>query len=158
MRLIAPAIALSVLVLLTACDPGTAEPTLPVSAEPSGTSTIEPAVEEVEEEEPDAATILIRTESFSILDEDDVAMEEFDYFDSPDGAIAALTEVFGSAPTITPFEGHTHQWPGNYYTWDGFTLIDYDGPAVAYWEEYDVASSAAVVRGLAVETVGGITV
>ena len=158
MRLIAPAIAVSLLMLLTACDPGGSDPAPPASSEPSESATVEPVVDEEAEAEPEAATILFRTESFAILDEDDVTMQEFDYFDSPAEAISALTEVFGGAPVVTPFEGHTHQEPGNYYAWDAFTLIDYDAPAVAYGEEYGVASSAAVVRGLTVETVADLTV
>ena len=157
MRLITPAIAVSLLILLTACDPGGVDPAPPPSAEPSESATVEPVVEE-EVDEPEPATIVLRTESFAILDEDDATMDEFDYFEAPTDAIATLTEVFGGEPVITGFEGNTHQWPGSYYIWDAFTLIDYDGPAIAYGQDYDVASSAAVVRGLAIETVGGITV
>lgn len=155
MRLLASAVAVSVVLMLTACDPGGPEPVATAPAEsPSATATIEPTAEA----EPAAATVLIRTESLAVLDEDAVVMAEFDYFESPTAAIATLTEVFGGDPVVTAFEGHTHQWPGNYYAWDGFTLIDYDGPSIAYGEDFAVASSAAVVRGLTVETVSDITV
>jgi hypothetical protein len=156
MRIIAPAIAVSLVLLLTACDPGGSGPVPTATPEPTESTTVEPVVDE--DTEPQAATILFRTESFAILDEDDATMDEFDYFDSPAEAIAALTEAFGGAPVITTFEGHTHQWPGSNYTWDAFTLIDYDGPSIAYGEDYDVSTSASVVRGLAIETVGGITI
>ncbi len=157
MRLIAPAIAVSLVLLLTACDPSGSDPTPPPPSEPADSATLA-APAETAAPAPAAATILLRTASFAILGEDDVALQQFDYFDPPAEAISALTAAFGGAPTVTAFEGHTHQWPGSYYAWDGFTLIDYDGPAIAYGEDFGVATNAAVVRGLTVETVGDITV
>jgi len=156
MRLIAPAIAVSLLVLLTACDPGTAESTPPVPAEPSATASVDAVVDE--DETPQPTTVLLRTQYFAILDEDDAVIEQFDYFDSPTGAIAALSEAFGGEPATSHYEGHLEQAPGTFYSWDGFTLLDYDGPAVAYGEDFEVSTTAAVVRGLAVETVGLVTV
>ena len=156
MRLIAPAIAVSLLVLLTACNPGTAESTPPVPSDPTTTASADAVVDE--DETPQPTTVLLRTQYFAILDEDDVVIEQFDYFDSPTGAIAALSEAFGSEPATSHYEGHVEQAPGTFYSWDGFTLLDYDGPAVAYGEDFEVSTTAAVVRGLAVETVGGVTV
>ena len=156
MRLTAPAIAVSLLVLLTACDPGAAEPTAPVSSEPSEIASADPVVDE--DEPPQPTTIMLRTQYFAILDEEDAVIEQFDYFDAPTGAIAALSEAFGGEPSTSHYEGHLEQAPGTFYSWDGFTLLDYDGPAVAYGEDFEVSTTAAVVRGIAVETVGGVTV
>ena len=158
MRLITPAIAVSLFILHTECTP-VVSPSTPhaPSATSTTSSTAEPEAEE--EAEPAPATILLRTDFFAVLDEDDVVMQQFDYFDDPTAAIAALTEVFGGEPTVTAFEGYTHQWPGNQYSWDAFSIIDWvGGGGIAYGEDYAVTARSAVVRGLSVETVGDITV
>ena len=144
--------------MLTACSPaGSPATPPPPSVSPTAPATVEPVDEE--DPDPEAATILLRTDFFAVLDDDGAVMQQFDYFDDPTAAIAALTEVFGSAPTVTAFEGHTHQWPGNAYAWDGFSIVDWvGGPGIAYGEDFAVTAGSAVVRGLAVETVGGITV
>ena len=159
MKPIAPVLALVVLAALTACDrtpaePG-AEPTVPG---PESSSSAEPTEQPVDNTDPVADSILITTLTFAILDEEGSVLHEYDYFDPAAPVIADLTTLLGSAPVATPFEGHTHQWPGTDYTWGGFTLKDWDGPAVAYGQDFDIIVSSAAVHGLDVVTVGGIHV
>lgn len=104
-------------------------------------------------------TIVITTSLLLINDDEGTAIDHFDYFDSPTAAISALTEHFGGEPVVTSFEGGNHSWPGNYYTWDAFTLIDWvGGPGIPYGEDFGVRSSSATVRGQHVETVAGLTI
>ena len=155
MRIILPVTALALLAL-TGCAPAptpdhhrpppTAVPT--VSASP----TAEP------ETEPRAATIVLATLSFTVLDEDGALLHEYDYFEPAAAPIADLTEIFGAAPVITAFPGFTHQWPGSEYAWGGFSLVDFDGPSIAYGEDFDLVVRAAEVNGIGIEVVGGAQV
>lgn len=163
MRLIAPAIAVTLLALLTACEPG-GSPSAPATPDSSpgdsSSSTPEPEpTEALDEDESGAATIVITTSLLLINDDEGSTINHFDYFDAPTAAITALTDYFGGDPVVTAFEGGKHSWPGNYYTWDAFTLIDWvGGPGIPYGEDFGVRSTAATVRGLHVETVSGITI
>jgi hypothetical protein len=163
MRLITPVIAVTLLALLSACDPGGSSPT-PATPDSSSTdgssSTPEPTETDApEDEDPAAATIVITTSLLLVNDDDGSTLDHFDYFDSPTAAINALTEYFGGDPVVTPFEGSNHSWPGNFYTWDSFTLVDWvGGPGIPYGEDFGVRSASATVRGLHVETVSGITI
>lgn len=159
MKILSTLLAAVVLTTLTAClptfpPPTTTSPT-PTAETPGATVTPEPT----EPTEPVAATILITTSLLLVNDAEGSTIAHFDYFGDPIAAIEAFTEFFGGDPVVTPFEGSNHSWPGNYYTWDGFTIIDHvGGPGIPFGEDFAVRTTAGTVRGIQVETVADVTI
>ncbi|KZX22526.1 hypothetical protein [Rathayibacter tanaceti] len=133
----------------TASDPGSPTPTPGVSGPP------EPAMS-------DATSLLIGPTSFSLVDASGAGLGTWDYRNGT-GAIAALTEAFGSTPTESddvPYEG----FRSRAYTWPGFTVKDtevYDAgdPEPEYPEpDFLVGATAPAVGDVAVSTLGGVSV
>ena len=156
MKLFAPLLAITLLSVLSACSPSSAEPAPPASATASESASDSPAP--VDDAEPEAAKILLKTLSFFILDEDGEILDEFDYFAPAAPVVARLSEVFGGDPLVTPFAGNPEQSDGILYTWDGLTLKDWNVPAVAYWQDFDIIASSPVVRGITVVGAGEVGV
>lgn len=157
MRIATPLLAIAVIAALAACAPAPASGGPGPSSSPKPTETVEPVVEE--ETEPEASLIVVRTSGVTVLDEDGASMGSYGYFDEVTGVIAAFSEYFEGEPVVSPFEGSNHSWPGNFYTWDGFTIVDHvGGPGIPYGEDFAVKVTGATVRGITVETVGGIAV
>ena len=151
--LFTPTLALVVIAALAACapiDPPAAPPALS-SPSPAATGEEEPAG-------PTPATVVLSTSLILVNDAEGTAIDHFDYFDDPTAAIAAFTEYFGGDPVVTPFPGNNHEWPGNFYHWDDFGIIDYVGGPGGSGEDFGVRATATTVRGLDIETVGGIAV
>lgn len=156
MRNLTPLLAIAVIATLAACTPTLPPVTPGASSSPTPTETIEPVVEEPD---PVPALIVIARESFTIADSEGTVTDDFDYQTDPAAAVARLTDVFGAAPVISNDEGNFHEWPSVIYTWSGFSVIDYvGGDSIPFGADYEVASSAAVVGGIAIEAPGGVTV
>ena len=151
--LLAPPVALALLIALAACVPTTPPATTPTLSSPLPTAT---AAEELTG--PTPATIVISTSLILVNDSEGTTIDHFDYFADPTAAIDAFTEYFGGEPVVTPFEGSNHEWPGNFYNWDDFGIIDYVGGPGSTGEDFGVRAAAATVRGLVIETVHGIAV
>ena len=131
----------------------TATATATVTATPTPSATPVPA---------DAASLLLGPTSFSLVDDSGAELGTWAYRDGT-GAVAALTEAFGSEPTESdevPYEGYrTHD-----YTWPGFVLSDtevYDagGPELKFPEpDVTVKATAPAVADVAISTLGGVAV
>lgn len=150
--LFTPTLALVVLAALAACVPID-----PPAATPSPSPTVTATATE-EPTGPTPATVVLSTSLILVNDAEGATIDHFDYFDDPTAAIAAFTEYFGGDPVVTPFPGSNHEWPGNFYEWDDFGIIDYVGGPGGSGEDFGVRATAATVRGLGIETVSGIAV
>ena len=141
------------LIMLAACAPIALPAATPTLSSPSPTAT-----EAEGPTGPTPATIVITTSLILVNDSEGTTIDHFDYFTDPTAAIDAFTEYFGGDPVVTPFEGGNHEWPGNFYNWDDFGIIDYVGGPGSTGEDFGVRATAATVRGLVIETVDGIAV
>ncbi|MWV49122.1 hypothetical protein GRS96_07505 [Rathayibacter sp. VKM Ac-2803] len=110
----------------------------------------------------DATSLLIGPISFSLVDASGAELGTWDYRDGT-GAIAALTEAFGSTPTESddvPYEG----FRSRAYSWPGFDFKDtevYDAgdPELEFPEpDFMVGATAPTVGDVAVSTLGGVSV
>ncbi|ROQ65192.1 hypothetical protein EDF36_0695 [Rathayibacter sp. PhB152] len=135
----------------------TATATATVTATPAPTSTPAPTATPAA-----AASLLIGPTSFSLVDATGAQLGSWAYRDGT-GAVAALTEAFGSEPTESddvPYEGYRSRA----YIWPGFVLRDTDvydagGPELTYPEpDFLLEATAATVGDVAISTLGGVTV
>ena len=153
--LLTPALALVVLTALAACMPAAPPAATPTLSSPSPTATATATEEPIG---PTPATVVITASLILVNDSAGTTIDQFDYFNDPTAVITAFTEYFGGDPVITPFEGGDEGPPSNDYSWDEFTINISDGGSGMYGNHLSVQTTAATVRGLAIETVDGIAV
>ncbi|MCM6764196.1 hypothetical protein NB037_17410, partial [Rathayibacter sp. ZW T2_19] len=110
----------------------------------------------------DAASLLIGPTSFSLVDADGTELGTWEYRDGT-GAVAALTEAFGSAPVESddiPYEGYrtrNSSWPG--FDFKDTEVYDAGGPESKYPEpDFLLAVNAPAVGDVAISTLGGVAV
>jgi hypothetical protein len=137
--------------------------TATVTATPAPASTPAPTATPAAPAAPAAAaSLLIGPTSFSLVDASGTQLGSWDYRDGT-GAVAALTEAFGSEPTESddiPYEGYRSRA----YTWPGFVLRNTDvydagGPELTYPEpDILLEATAPAVDGVAISTLGGVAV
>jgi hypothetical protein len=147
-RRIASAIAAAVILGLGiggCASPASPPETRPTSAAPTPTPTTTP--------EPQASSVIVSAREVSIVTQDETVIASFDYYESvvPE-AVEALTDAFGTEPTIVHSEPVSSQPEANNYEWPGFELMEYLGVTPAYPE---VNAFRVVVTA---PTVGNITV
>lgn len=145
---------------LGGCGP-TPEPdrTPSASATPAATATPRSTPTSEPEPEPRVATIVLRTETLTLLDEGDAVVATFSFLDEPAPLIALLTEAFGADPAVSLDAGSMETPTATIYEWGGFTLWDQDyvTPRLGF-PNFLVIAEAPAVSGVALETLGGVHV
>ena len=171
-RTLLGAAALAALAGLTGCTPSAdpvAEPTGSATGAPGSTAT--PTAGPTASATPtaipaptaaDAASLLIGPTSFSLVDAAGTELGTWEYRDGT-GAVAALTEAFGSAPAESdeiPYEGYrtrNSSWPG--FDFKDTEVYDAGGPETKYPEpDFLLAAHAPAVGDVAISTLGGVAV
>ncbi|SMH48890.1 hypothetical protein SAMN06295885_3156 [Rathayibacter oskolensis] len=159
---------------LAGCVPGadpTADPTTAGSAAPAATASTTPTATDPAAATPtasatpavaDAAALLMGPTSFTLVDDSGVELGTWEYRNGT-GAVAALTEAFGSAPTESddiPYEGYSSRkssWPG--FAYRDYEVYDAGGPESTYPEpDFQLEATAPVVGDVAISTLGGVSV
>ncbi|WP_156465947.1 MULTISPECIES: hypothetical protein [unclassified Rathayibacter] len=132
-----------------------ANPSASGSSTPDGSATPAPAMA-------DAASLLIGPTSFSLVDASGTELGTWDYRNGT-GAVEALTEAFGSAPTESddvPYEGFRSRvsgWPG--FAFKDTEVYDAGGPELTFPEpDFLVEATAPAVGDVAISTLGGVAV
>lgn len=142
--------ALAALVLLAGCTAAAPEPT------PAPTRT--PVAEVTPTPDPAVTLVTVTADAITLTDSSGVVRGTFDYFQPTDEVVAGLTEAFGFAPTmeqVNPPEG----LPWNAIEWEGFVLRDIDQESDGvYYPNNRITVTTAAVRGIAIETVDGVSV
>ncbi len=130
--------------------PAETPPAAPVSAEPEAQA----------EPEARAELVTVTAESITVTANDGTAIATFDYFQPTDDLVVGLTEVFDLEPRQERFEGgEGHAVPQTEWEWDGFFLIDNDGPGdPPHYTNHFVQVTVPAVGGVGIETVDGIRV
>lgn len=145
------ALALSACAAPTPAATATNTPSITPSA--SATPTPEPAAQ--------PASIVISSAGFTILDANNQALGEFDYFEGDaTAAIAALTTAFGSAPVESEFGSTNHPESNSIISsWAGFELRDRDADA-SYPDvpSFSVDVTTAEINGVSIRTTDGVQV
>ncbi|KQQ09949.1 hypothetical protein [Rathayibacter sp. Leaf296] len=174
-RTLLGAVALTALAALSGCTPAdpAAEPTSsagaptsapgatstpssdPATPTPTATPTAAPTAA-------DATSLLVGPTSFSLVDDAGTELGTWAYRDGT-GAVAALTEAFGSAPTESddvPYEGYrtrNSSWPG--FDFKDTEVYDAGGPESQYPEpDFLLAVNAPAVGDVAISTLSGVAV
>ena len=174
-RTLLGAAALTALAALSGCTPAdpAAEPTAsagtptsapgatstpssdPATPTPTATPTAAPTAA-------DATSLLVGPTSFSLVDDSGTELGTWEYRDGT-GAVAALTEAFGSAPTESddvPYEGYrtrNSSWPG--FDFKDTEVYDAGGPESEYPEpDFLLAVNAPAVGDVAISTLSGVAV
>ncbi|QHC65909.1 hypothetical protein GSU68_04465 [Rathayibacter sp. VKM Ac-2759] len=176
--LLTAVLAATVLAALTGCVPAAdtaaepvADPTAaggaaaPASATPSASGSATPAPGGSATPSPamaDAVSLLIGPTSFSLVDASGTELGTWDYRNGT-GAVEALTEAFGSAPTESddvPYEGFRSRvsgWPG--FAFKDTEVYDAGGPELEFPEpDFMVDATAPSVGDVAISTLGGVAV
>jgi hypothetical protein len=108
--------------------------------------------------EPKAALITFTAETVVITTDNGETLATFNYFQPTAEIVPALTEVFGFEPTVertVPYEG----WPSTWIEWEGFRIQDTEQESDGvYYVDYRISAETAAVRGIAIQTVDGISV
>ncbi|WP_282847706.1 hypothetical protein [Microbacterium oxydans] len=123
---------------LTACAPASTDGSVTPSPSPSPSSSPVTSPSAT----PADRVVVISVDGLSVDDGAVIA------YDDPDGAVAALTDVFGSAPEEAPVEGpYDSVFTG--FEWDGTNAIDY-----GTWIDVAVSADASGVIFRTPEGVG----
>ena len=138
---------------LTGCAPRPASPP-PLSSPPVTAPSTTPEPELVPKR------VVITATDVQLFGDDGALATTFSYFDATASAVAALTEQFGADPVITTTPGSCcHEFPATHYTWGGFLLYDSEMLVVQpHSPEFTIRVTSAMVAGVTIETVDGITV
>ena len=141
------------LVLLAGCTASAPAPT-PVPTRTAAESTPTPT------STPSAAVTLVTltADAMTLTDASGVVRGSFDYFQPTDEVVAGLTATFGFSPSVE----HVQPYEGLPYTaieWEGFVLRDSEQESDGvYYPNNRVSVTTPVVRGVAIETVDGVSV
>lgn len=142
--------ALAALVLLAGCT--APAPEASQTATPIAVSTPTPTPD------PTVTLVTITAEAITLTDGAGTVRDSFDYFQPTEDLVAGLTAAFGFAPSVEqvqPYEGV----PWSAIEWEGFVLRDIaeesDG---VYYPNNRVTVTTPAVRGVAIETVDGVSV
>jgi len=130
-------------------SPASPPVTLPSSAAPTPSMT----------PQSEAASVVISAREVSVLTADETVIASFDYYGSEvDGAVEALSDAFGTEPTIVHSEPVSSQPEANNYEWPGFEVMEYLGvtPAFAEVNAFRVIVSAPTVGNITVIGPGGV--
>jgi hypothetical protein len=145
--------AVLIAVLLTGCAAQAPEPTpvsTPVAESPTPTPTPTP--------EPVVALVTLTADTITLIDTNGAAMTTFDYFQPTEELVAGFSAAFGFEPSIEhvqPYEG----WPYSAIEWEGFILRDIEQESDGlYYPNNRITVTTPAVRGIKIETVGGISV
>lgn len=109
--------------------------------------------------QPEAESVIISAREVSILTADETMIASFDFFEPEvDEAVEALTDAFGSEPTIVHSEPVSSQPEANNYEWPGFALMEYLGvtPAFPDVNAFRVVVTAPTVGTIAVIGLGRV--
>ena len=147
-------LALAALATLTGCTAAAAE----TSAPPASPSQATPTPSPTPTQQPQAAAVLVGTQSFSVVDENGAVLASFTYVQDTAEVVAGLSEYLGD-PVDTPYEGGGDTPPATYHDWGGLRLVDdvYDG-AAPHFSNHWVWLSSADAHGVALQTVDGLAV
>lgn len=151
MKTLAVATALLVVLALTGCAQELAAestPTPTATATPTPTPTPDPTV----------TLVTLTPDAITLTDSTGVVRGSYNYFQPTEEVVAGLTEVFGFAPTVEHVQAY-EGYPWNAIEWEGFVLRDSDQESDGvYYPNNRVTVTTAAVRGVAIETVDGVSV
>jgi hypothetical protein len=107
----------------TASPSATVKPTPTPSASPTEAPVAQPTPAPAPEPtKPEVVNVVIGADSVRIENKAGNVTREFNYTDTPNDAIATLTDLYGVAPEVT-YSGEEHcNYQNNYYKWDGLQL------------------------------------
>jgi hypothetical protein len=124
-HLVLPAVLL--VLALSACGGGGGPAPDPTTPAPEPTASESPTPEPEADPSTIAARIHVQTNSVLVFAQDDSPLADFTVYDPAADAVAKLTAVFGTAPTISDSAGGLETAPSRTYDWSGFSIIDFEG-------------------------------
>lgn len=142
---------------LAACSSPAPAPT-PTAATSSSAPSSNP--EATSEPVAEAASVVISVEGIALRAANDELLAEFDYFDGDaSAAVVALTEAFGSEPSVTQAQAKNQVDTFETSSWPGFTVISFSAsPSFPLAPGFRVLASAAELGGVAITTSDGFRV
>ncbi len=137
-----------------------AAPVVTPSATPAAPAVTPSATPGRAEPESPGRVLTVTAEFLTVTTDDGTPIAEFDYFQPTEDVIVGMSELFGIKPARERFEGgEGHAQAQTSWEWDGFFLIDEDGPGDPPLDtDYFVAVTVPAVGEVDIETVDGIQV